>query len=176
MQNGIGMHTAEGALGGALGTLAIMQALRLSHRLPLKLQPAMPRRDPGDFMVSKVEQMRHKPLPRSVHDGLATALHWAYGIGWGAALGMAAGREPLGAGRVLSMGAGMGALNWAAGYIGWLPATKLLPPVHRQGMGHVASSLISHVGYGMLASLPILIADRMVAREPWYTRWVRSFR
>ena len=65
----------------------------------------------------------------------------------------------------------MGTLVWAIGYVGWLPRTGLTRPVTRQGLGHVLTSLVSHVGYGVAASVPILLIDAARrTRAPWYAR------
>ncbi len=58
--------------------------------------------------------------------------------------GLAAGEgSPLVAGTVL------GLATWAVGYLGWLPATGLMPPVTRQEPARVAGPIATHVGYGI---------------------------
>ncbi len=161
------VHAAEGLLGGAMGTLFIDRALRGARHLPEALKPTDLERDPGDFVVSKVEALRHRTLPRGVHERMAHALHWAYGIGWGGLFGLALAhtdvRRPR---RALLAGAALGAAVWAVGYAGWLPAAGLARPLRRQGLPHALTSLLTHVGYGVVSSLPVLVLERAQHRTP----------
>jgi hypothetical protein len=178
MRDGFVLHGAEGAIGGVIGTLLVKQGMTLSRRLPEKLKPPAVRQDPGDFFVSRVESLRGRPLPGGVHDRLASGLSWAYGIGWGGLLGLAiAGMREQTVRRTLLAGAGMGALVWAVGYVGWLPGTGLMPPIHRQGAGHVAVSVAQHVLYGVAASVPIAAIDRARRRrQPWWKKLAAAAR
>lgn len=172
MRDGFVLHGAEGALGGAIGTLLIKQTIALGRRMPERLKPPSVKRDPGDFVVSRVEELRGRPLSAPVHERVAAGLHWAYGIGWGGLLGTAVSAFRVkGARRALLAGAGMGALVWAVGYMGWMPRAGLTRPVRRQGAGHVLTSLLTHVLYGVAASAPIALIDReRRRREPWWER------
>ena len=149
---------AAGAVGGAVATLFIAKAMPLSKKLPARLQPTMPRRDPGEFMVEQGEKIVG-PLPKKLHSGAAHGLHLAYGITW--PLGLAALSDLLGlrtTGKTLAAGAALGAFVWLVGYEGWLPAVGLTPPAHRVPLAKNAVGLVSHVAYGTLASLPLAIA------------------
>jgi hypothetical protein len=159
MRDGFVLHGAEGALGGAIGTLLIKQTMSLARKMPEKLQPPSVRRDPGELIVSRVEELRGRPLPG--HDRLVSAMPWAYGIAWGSLLGFAVDRLHMKTTRrILFAGAGAGALVWAVGYAGWLPRAGLTEPLRRQGLGHVANSLATHILYGIAASVPIALIDR----------------
>src|SRR5262249_14678598 len=156
MRDGFVVHGVEGALGGALGTLVVKRGMALGPRLPAKLKPPEVRRDPAELIVSRLEAWRGRPLSWQAHERLARGLPSAYGVGWGSLLGVAvAGLRVKTARRTLLAGAGMGALVWAVGYVGWLPGAKLTAPIHRQGAGHVATSFAMHVLYGVAAALPI---------------------
>jgi hypothetical protein len=170
MRDGFVLHGAEGALGGAIGTLLMKQTLSLGRRLPAELQPPSVRSDPAELVLSRVEALRGRPLPG--HDRLATALQWAYGIAWGSLLGIAVDRLHVRTPRrTLLVGAGVGALVWAVGYAGWLPRAGLTEPLRRQGVGRVATSLATHVLFGVAASVPIALIDReRRRRRPWWQR------
>jgi hypothetical protein len=172
MRDGFVVHGAEGVIGGAIGTLLVKETMALGRRLPEKLKPPAVSRDPGDFLLSRFEALRGRPLPWNVHDRIASGLGWAYGIGWGGLLGLAvAGLRTKTVPRTLLAGAGMGAVVWAVGYVGWLPSTGLTPPIHRQGASHVAVSLASHVLYGVAAAVPIAVIDRArQKRQPWWKK------
>lgn len=177
MRNGFVSHTAGGALGGIVGTMFMMRASRqASHKLPERLKPTATRRDPGDFLVRQIEELRGRPLPREAHERIAGALHWAYGIGWGGLLGLGlsvAHRKVRSLPAAVLVGSGLGAAVWAVGYAGWLPALRLTPPVTRQGGRHVLTSLLMHVGYGIVATVPLLVLDAVVQPEPRWRRLAR---
>jgi hypothetical protein len=158
------LKIAAGAVGGAVATYLLTKSMALSKKLPARLQPPMPSRDPGDFMVAQGERLIG-PLSPKMHSEAAHILQWAYGVSW--PIGLAALSGKLGIrsmGKTVAAGALLGALVWAIGYAGWLPASGLMPQVHRVPLGKNASALASHVAYGALASLPLaLTAPRLQA-------------
>jgi hypothetical protein len=152
------LKLAAGAVGGAAATYLLTKAMPLTRKLPPGLRPQTPHRDPGDFMVTHAEKLTG-PLSQKMHSGAAHGLHWAYGISW--PLGLAALSGVLGLDstkKTIAAGAILGAIVWAVGYAGWLPALGLAPPVHRVPLKKSASGLVSHVAYGALASLPLALA------------------
>ena len=155
------LRLAAGAVGGAVATLLMQKSMPLAKKLPARLQPQMPKEDPGHFMVKTAERAVG-PLSPKVHSGAAQGLHWAYGISW--PLGLAELSGALGlrtVGKTIAAGAVLGAVCWLAGYEGWLPAAGLTPPAHRVPMAKNASGLASHVAYGAIASVPLaIVADR----------------
>ena len=52
---------------------------------------------------------------------------------------------------------------WAAGYLGWLPASGLTRPLREQPIGRSASSLVSHAAYGSISALPLALTGRFLA-------------
>jgi uncharacterized membrane protein YagU involved in acid resistance len=155
---------AAGTVGGAVATLLMQKSMPLSKKLPAKLQPPMPNRDPGDFMVKQGEKIVG-PLSPKVHSGAAHGLHWAYGIFWPLSLAALSGVFGLRTtGKTVAAGAALGAICWLVGYEGWLPAAGLVPPAHRVPLAKNASGFASHVAYGALASLPLaFVAPRFEA-------------
>ena len=171
MHDGLGVHTAEGALGGAMGTLFLGRVMRMAQRLPERLKPTTPREDPGEFVIAKLERLLPRPLSPAEREALAQGLHWAYGIAWGGLLGLATARVRIRTIRAaLLAGAALGAAVWAAGYAGWMPLARLTPPVQRQGTRHAGMSLLEHVAYGVVSAAPIYLLDRMARKRPWYER------
>jgi hypothetical protein len=178
MRDGFVAHTAEGALGGVLGTLLIKQTLALGRRMPESLKPEVPIRDPADVVLSRLEGVRGRAFSTEAHGRFVTALHWAYGIGWGGLLGLAVGGlHARSTQQILGFGAGMGALVWAVDNVALLPRAGLARPVYRQSAGQIITSLLTHVACGVAASVPILIIDRVrERREPWWRRLARRVR
>jgi hypothetical protein len=155
-----------GAIGGTLGTAVMRQQVRVSRALPDRLKPPVLKEDPGEFLVRKFEEKRGHPLEQMLHGRAVNGLGWAYGTAWGMLLGALAPaiglHTPV---RAIVAGAGLGTLVWAAGYVGWLPATGLAEPVHRHRPERIFTSLISHVFCGIIAALPIYAIDALLLKR-----------
>jgi hypothetical protein len=67
-------------------------------------------------------------------------------------------RTPFAAGSLLRLA------TWAVGYLGWLPATGLMPPVHRQEPARVAGPIATHVGFGIATASAFRSLSRRLAR------------
>ena len=50
---------------------------------------------------------------------------------------------------VLVDGAALGLGVWAVGYLGWLPALGLMPPIQRQETEQVAGPIVQHLIFGI---------------------------
>ena len=172
MRDGLVLHGVEGALGGVLGTLVVKRTIKIGSKLPEKLKPPEIRRDPAELVVSQIEAWRGRPLSQEAHARIARSLPWAYGVTWGSVLGLAVGGLHMKTTRrILVAGAGLGAVVWAVGYVGWLPRAKVTEPVTRQGAGHVVNGLLTHVLYGVAAAAPIAAIDAARRRrQPWWER------
>jgi hypothetical protein len=116
--------------------------------MPQTLPPM--KEDPGRFMVQQVK----RALPKGVRENIshqaeqiaAKALGFGYGTLFAASYA-ASRREPK---NILLEGSALGLATWAAGYLGWLPATELMPPVWKQKPRQVIPGIFSHLGFGIL--------------------------
>jgi hypothetical protein len=175
MHDGRRKHTlavSMGAItGGLLGTAAIQKAMGLSQKLPEPLHMPKMKRDPGDIVVSRAEEVRGGPLPPKVHAGAVRATHWLYGLAWAGALAALAPRLKMHrAGNALLAGAALGAIAWGSAFIGWLPATGLTQSVARERASKSAMSLATHVLCGVVTAVPIFAAERLFRRHR-FARW-----
>ena len=88
--------------------------------------------DPGQFMVEHAEAALPGRVRRAIPDWAETATARGLGLGYGLTFGaLYAALRPRG-GSVLAEGVALGLACWAAGYLGWLPAAGLMPPVDEQ--------------------------------------------
>lgn len=175
LQTAPALRIAAGAMSGAIFALVRARALRASRRLPLRLQPTLPRRDPDAFLVSTIERTLHRPLPWKLRDALAPGLRVGYGAATGALLALLTRRRGVGTvGRALLAGTALGAAVWAVGYAGWMPRARLVPPLRGQGLNHVIVSVLELAASGVLTALPVLILDRASRRQPWWKRALGS--
>lgn len=155
-----------GVVGGALGTVMMQQSSRVAGKLPEKIQPPALTGDPGDFVARKAAQAIKRDLPEASQRRFARALHWVYGAFWPTAFGLALrDRVFRRVGSSVAAGAGLGAGVWAVGYLGWLPAAGLVHPESRKKVARNATSLLSHVLYGVLSVAPLYLAHRLFPRR-----------
>ncbi|HVY60000.1 MAG TPA: hypothetical protein VHF22_00030 [Planctomycetota bacterium] len=160
------IHLAEGALGGAAGTLFMTKSMQVANRLPEAIQPPPIEGDPGDFMVSQAERVAGAALEPGTHAKAAHALQWAYGVTWPTILAVALPALEIRSVRKAAVaGAALGAGVFALGYLGWLPAAGLTKPIYRHRPGHVANALTSHLLYGVFSALPIFAIDRYLRKR-----------
>lgn len=79
----------------------------------------------------------------TLRNTVAVAAHFAYGVAGGAIYASFQPKRP-----GVTTGLAYGALVWAAGYEGWLPAMGILPPAHRDKPGRALTMLAAHLLYG----------------------------
>ena len=136
-----------GAAAGLAGTFVLQGLLAGSARWAPKTLPPI-RRDPAEFMVEQAESAlppaRRAQVPPKGRTAAEKGLPLGYGATFGMLYGLAA-RE----GSPLLAGAVLGLATWAVGYLGWLPATGLMPAVTRQEPARVAGPIATHLGYGI---------------------------
>jgi len=148
-----GETTAEraglGAAAGLAGTVLIQGLLAASQKwAPQSLPPI--KQDPGEFMVEKAQ--RHLPervrekIPEPLGKAAAKSLAFGYGTAFGALYGTSRPQPK----NVLLEGSALGLVTWAAGYLGWLPATQLMPPVSEQEPEQIAGPIFSHILFGIV--------------------------
>jgi hypothetical protein len=124
----------RGAAAGAAATAALTTvfgaagASGLIHRQP----------------PEKIVRTLLPPLPTTAKEALALASHAAYGMGGGALYASLVPQRLQGAGT----GTLFGAVIWLAGYDGWLPAMRILPPAHEDRPGRAGSIFVAHLVYG----------------------------
>jgi hypothetical protein len=146
-------NTAVRAGAGAAAALAgtvVMQGLMIASRKwsPQTLPPI--RQDPGEFMVERGEEhlppsIREK-IPREIETAAARSLALGYGITFGALYAAARPKTK----NLMIEGSALGLAAWAAGYLGWLPAIGLMPPITEQEPEQVTGPILSHMLFGIV--------------------------
>lgn len=141
-------RAASGAAAGLAATAVLHRVQGVfEQRVPAAAAPI--RRDPGEFMVEQAEsalpESARERIPEPVEKVAVKALHLGYGTTFGVLYGML---RPRG-GNVLADGLALGLVTWAAGFLGWLPATGLLPPPDRQRPAQLLGPILEHAVYGI---------------------------
>jgi hypothetical protein len=151
---GLGERIAAGAGAGIAGTLVILGLHTATEKLaPQAVEPT--KDDPGNFMTWQAERRlpdhaRHR-VPQTLESLSAQGLHLGYGATFGVLYGLLRPRASGGPASVVIEGSLLGLACWAVGYLGWLPATGLMPPVTRQKPAQVAAPIVQHIAYGIAA-------------------------
>ncbi|NUW29841.1 hypothetical protein HTZ77_00115 [Nonomuraea sp. SMC257] len=144
-------HLVNGAIGGALATAAMSTVMVAGQRAGLM----------GDQPPKRIVRAILPGHPRKPKPGegvLATAAHFAFGMGSGALFGVLTrgrGRVPLG---VL-----YGLAIWYGSYAGWVPRLTTLPPAHRDRPGRQAVMAAGHVVYGVALANAVNRLDHRAA-------------
>lgn len=140
-----------GAAGGFIGTVAIQTIMGAQKKwLPESALPL--RQHPGEFLVGQAEEALPAGARRHIPEGAESAVAQGLGVGYGMALGAlyaALRRQPVNA---LLGGAVLGLGCWAAGYLGWMPATGLTPPIWKQSAAQVLGPVADHLAYGVVTA------------------------
>lgn len=155
--NSIASRLVLGSAAGAAATI-LMQPLRsfTSAKLPRSKPPI--RREPGEFMVQAVEKRLPRKLAERVPDAAEHAAAKSLALGYGATFGALYAVARPRPGNLLAEGAALGLVTWAAGYLGWLPALRLMPRVTKQRPLQVATPVLQHLFYGVAAVAGIVAA------------------
>ena len=148
MNKEIGKTVALGAAAGAAGTALLRGMIMGTQRFAPQMLPPI-KKDPGEFMIKQAKNVLprkiRRKIPEPVEITAATALAFGYGMTFGSGYGAL---RPRG-GNILLEGAALVTVTWAAGYLGWLPATKLSPPVWKHRPKQTISNILSHVVFGI---------------------------
>lgn len=138
-----------GALAGLAGTLFIKGGMIASQRwAPQMLPPA--KEDPGEFMVRKAEQALPIRAKVKIPGAAETAAAQVLGLGYGVTFGILYSALPRDRRKIALDGTLLGLATWAAGYLGWLPALGLTPPVWKQKPKQVLPNILSHALFGII--------------------------
>lgn len=143
-----------GALGGFLATIPMTMAMvGLWSRLPVKDRYALPPREITEVTIKKISA-HATALNDKQMAGLSLAAHFMYGAATGALYPLIC-REPR---QPLLFGASYGVGVWAASYLGWIPAARILTPATQHPTARNRMMIISHVVWG---AATVLIAKSL---------------
>jgi uncharacterized membrane protein YagU involved in acid resistance len=147
-----------GMLAGIAGTVAMTVAMRsMFARLPKRERYPLPPRE----IVNQLLETRGTPDPAEETTARATTLaHFGYGALTGGIFAVACKRP------TLMNGAAYGLAVWAASYLGWIPAARLLAPATRHPAERNGLMLIAHLVWGATVSMT-LRELRRAERQPF---------
>ena len=133
----------RGAIAGAVATVPMtLVMVTLFRRLPPEQRYPLP---PRLITEDIAERAGADPVMDDPALTRATlAAHFGYGAATGALFPLIARRRyPL-----ALIGPGYGIAIWAASYLGWIPALRMLPPATRQPVERNALMLTAHIVWG----------------------------
>ncbi len=133
-----------GALAGMAATAAMTLAMgALFRRLPVRDRYPLPPRE----ITTRVTNAAGLELAERRQVEATLASHFGYGAAAGALYPLLV-RRP-----TLPTGIAFGLAVWAASYLGWLPATRILRPATRHPGRRNALMLLAHVVWGGATAL-----------------------
>src|SRR5215216_6139442 len=141
-------HVALGAAAGGAATF-LLQGVRTSEQKLLPETMAPIREDPGEFMVEQAEELLPEEAREQVPVTLETVAAKSLALGYGMTAGALYGALRPRPGNLLVDGTALGLGVWAVGYLGWLPALGLMPPVQHQETQQVAGPIAQHIIFGL---------------------------
>lgn len=139
-----------GAAAGFAGTLALQGLMAAGEKWFPETMPPI-RKDPGEIMVEKAEESLPEEVSARVPQLAETATARSLAIGYGMTAGTIYAALRPGGKNVIVEGSLLGLGTWAVGYLGWLPALGLMPPVPRQGLKEAVGPLLQHVVFGVVS-------------------------
>lgn len=164
-QADIGHRALLGALAGLSATVPMTAAMWAIYRaLPAEQRYGTEPRLVTEGMLTKAAEVRSRSarLTERQREALTSILHLCYGTSAGAAW-MALDRRTLDS--PLVHGALGGLAVWAAGYLGWLPAMRILRPEYRRPPGRAVENIVAHLVWGVCA------AETAAAAARWSHQW-----
>ncbi len=102
-------------------------------------------------MVQKIEQALPPETSARVPAAAETAAAKFLAVGYGLTAGMLYTMLHPDADHGLADGTALGLGTWVAGYVGWLPALDLMPPLTEQRLKQTVGPVIHHILFGMAA-------------------------
>ena len=141
---------ALGAAAGLAGTVVLQALRKADHAAAPSADPPMVT-EVGPHMVELAESRLERPARARIPGWAEGAAASGLSLGYGATLGaLYAALRPRG-GPVVADGIALGVATWAVGYLGWLPAIRLMPPLWEQTPAQVAVPVLEHVAYGVVS-------------------------
>jgi hypothetical protein len=142
------LRVGVGAAAGLAGTFVIQGLLAASQKwAPQSLPPI--KQDPGEFMIEKAEKYLPEKVREKIPEELEKAAAKSLALGYGTTFGALYAASRPETRNLLLEGSALGLVAWGAGYLGWLPATGLMPPVTKQEPGQIAGPILSHILFGI---------------------------
>jgi len=132
----------RGVVAGAVGT-GVMTGAQLAYKKASGGEDSTVPAQVGKRMIEGV--LQRGPVPDSRIPQLNNAMHWLYGVSWGAVYGLVAGS--LGP-RAPRAGLAFGLAVWGTSLV-QLPAMKLAPPVWESPPSSLAPDVGFHLVYGV---------------------------
>jgi hypothetical protein len=144
----IAQRVGAGAAAGLAGSVVVQGLMAASQKwAPESLPPI--RQDPGEFMVKKAGELLPEKVGEKIPEQLETAAAKLLGLGYGATFGALYASSRPEVQKLLLDGGALGLATWAAGYLGWLPAAGLMPPISEQEPRQIAGPIVSHILFGI---------------------------
>ena len=147
-----------GALGGLIATVPMTMVMtQLWQRLPRRLQYPLPPREITEITAHQVTTQAPQISDKRMAE-LSLLAHFAYGGATGALYPLIC-REPR---HPAISGAAYGVGIWAASYLGWVPAARILQPATRHPAARNQMMVMAHLVWG---GATVVIGERLRSKQ-----------
>ncbi len=151
---------ALGAVAGLAGTMAL-QAMHTADQKWVQEGTPPIQEDPGKFMLHKAASALPNEIRARAYEK-ENAISKLLAVGYGMTCGALYAAMRPETKRVVREGALLGAAVWAVGYLGWLPATGLMPPVWKHKAKQIATPVAEHALYGLATTAGYRLLHKLV--------------
>jgi uncharacterized membrane protein YagU involved in acid resistance len=147
----------NGLLAGTVATVPMSLVMLVLHRFPTREpQPLPPEQITQTLAEEVAAQVRGVGATEHLDKPQLQALTLANHFGFGAAAGgIYALLSPRVAAPPVVKGALWGLVVWSVSYLGWLPATRILPPATQQSPRRNFLMIAAHLVWGVSAALVV---------------------
>jgi xanthosine utilization system XapX-like protein len=147
-----------GALAGFLATIPMTAFMVIAYQyLPEHERYPL---HPSEIVTAGIEEpLLRKPLNAPQHVALTLVFHFGYGITVGAVCTPLMSRMPF---PPVLRGTVCGLAIWAIGYLGWLPAMRILHPATQYPPHRRTQLILAHVVWGSALGI---VADRFEGKS-----------
>ncbi|UFS72123.1 hypothetical protein LPW11_08010 [Geomonas sp. RF6] len=151
-RNRMGKRLCCAAVAGVAASFLIQMMQTAGQKLAPSQMPPI-RQHPGEYMVEKAQALLPEKAAGKLSAGAKERVSQLLGLGYGTTFTIlyALMRRRVKRVNVPLDGTILGLVTWGAGYLGWLPATGLMPPITKQRAPQVAGAVVSHLVFGIAA-------------------------
>jgi hypothetical protein len=141
-------RVALGAAAGLAGTAVIQLIRTQTAKVFPETVPPM-RTEPGKFMVEQAKQALPEETSEQISPDAEASAAKMLALGYGLTAGATYATLLAYDDHVLTGGLVLGMCTWAVGYLGWLPALEIMPPVQQQEPQQVIMPIAQHIAFGL---------------------------
>jgi putative membrane protein len=133
-----------GTLSGFAATFPMTMLMQILHRWPTPERDSLPPQQITEKFAARLSLKKHLDKPQLT--AVVFASHFGFGAAGGVAYAAALGKLPL---PPALKGSVWGLTVWLCSYLGWIPATNVLPPATQHSKRRNFLMIAAHLVWGV---------------------------